>query len=82
MNQTVTSGWNYWDDRYVHKHSGWEIKHAFFDQYLILHCASWMYNADEDWFQTSDCGVGGQYLNNGIWWISGETSYLFADSFS
>ena len=79
VNTEVTSGFTYWDDQYVHKHSGDWVLHGW------LHtdgtaCADYEYGVDSDYWAPGDFGCGG-YLQNKIVYWSGAGSYLYIDSY-
>lgn len=78
VNPEVSSGFNYWADQYVHKHSGGWMLHGF------LHtdgsgCLHYM-NGEETHYETpSYLGCGG-YLQNYLTYDTGASSYLHANS--
>lgn len=78
VNEVVASGWNYWADQYLHKHSGGTIEHGFGD---APGCTRRTSGYDEWYGYPSDLGCGGYIFNFLIWQPGfGATSYLFVDS--
>lgn len=80
VNPSVASGYNYWDDQYLHKHSGGWIYHGFSGP-GIQNCWDFMNGESEHTHTTAELGCGG-YLYNFVNYYYGGQSYLYVDSYN
>lgn len=73
-----SSGYNYWDDQYLNKQNGGTVHHGFDPATNCYRVASGV----QQWHgYPSDLGCGG-YIYNWVLYISGNTSYLYIDSYN
>ncbi len=78
VNPSVSSGYNYWADQYLHKHSGGYITHGFSSAGGT--CWDFMQGDWTEHYHTpSELGCGG-YLYNFVNYYVGGQSYLLVDS--
>lgn len=81
-NPIVTSGWDYWDDQWLHKHSGSWIWHGWVASGGTP-CEDGMVGYSEHYHALEDVlpGFGG-YLYNRVRYSEGYSSYLEVDSYN
>jgi hypothetical protein len=81
VNPSIQSGYNYWIDQYVHKHSGYQISGGWFNIEWGS-CLNRIIEGGpvESYLRVSDVPGCGGYLYNYMNWNAGSASYHYMDS--
>jgi hypothetical protein len=86
VNPVVNSGYNYWDDQYLYVSSranGGDGRTALeWTKTNGAYCVGFVDGVGGLYRQTPDCGYGGDYVNNRVSHVFGNTAYLFVDSYN